>query len=220
MVERLSGKQVEKMYYWHALPERWEQLPYSSFLEKRRELIAKVIADGYEILSRGVQHEVSDDEPISLEAVIQMGESPELELKSTLRSNLHTGQLDPRMEMACLTTIAGFLNSNGGTLVIGVADDGSPVGLELDGFASEDKMNLHLVNLVRGRMGAEFLAWVHPRFEDLDGYRVMKVDCWKAQAPVYVNDGKDEKFYIRTGPSTTKLSASQTVDYIRHRFDN
>ena len=33
------------------------------------------------------------------------------------------------METACLKTICGFLNSNGGTLLIGVSDKGEIIGL-------------------------------------------------------------------------------------------
>jgi hypothetical protein len=55
-------------------------------------------------------------------------------------------------------------------------------------------------------------------FEDFEGSRVMIVECRKAGTPVFVKDGDIERFYIRTGPSTTELSASQTQDYIKQRF--
>jgi predicted HTH transcriptional regulator len=48
------------------------------------------------------------------------------------------------METAVLKSIAVFLKTNGGTLIIGVADGGSPIGLEPDGCADEDKLSLHL----------------------------------------------------------------------------
>ena len=103
-------------------------------------------------------------------------------------------------------------------MLIGVRDDGSPRGLEIDGFANEDKMNLHLVNLIRDRVGPQFMMWIHPRFEDLDEERVMVVECWEATSPVFVKDGNMERFYIRTGSATTDLSASQTQDFIKQRF--
>jgi hypothetical protein len=63
------------------------------------------------------------------------------------------------MEMSCLKTIAGLLNSvAGGTLIVGIMDDGLPVGIGLDGFASEDKMNLHLANLITGHIGNDLLV--------------------------------------------------------------
>ena len=61
-----------------------------------------------------------------------------------------------------MKTIAAFLNAGGGTLLIGVADDGGVVSLAADGFANEDKMGLHLVNLIRDRIGDLFLPYVHP----------------------------------------------------------
>ncbi|NVJ46464.1 MAG: DUF262 domain-containing protein [Cytophagia bacterium] len=46
-LERLKPGEKEKMYYWHALPENWEEMEYLEFLEARRKLIAKVIRDAY-----------------------------------------------------------------------------------------------------------------------------------------------------------------------------
>ena len=42
------------------------------------------------------------------------------EFKATLRTNLHTGQSDPKMEHAVLKTLVAFLNSSGGTLFLAV----------------------------------------------------------------------------------------------------
>ncbi len=122
------------------------------------------------------------------------------------------------MEAVILKTIGGFLNTNGGTLIIGMADDGTPVGIERDGFANEDKMSLHLVNLVNSRLGPQAMTNIHSHFEDHDGKRVLVVYCTKSPAAVFVKDGAVEKFFVRTGPSTTELSASQTQDYISRRF--
>lgn len=141
-----------------------------------------------------------------------------MELKSTLRVNLHTGNKDPNMELACLKTIAGFLNSKGGTLIIGVSDDGQSVGIDVDGFQNEDKMHLHLGNLLRDRIGPAHSMYIHPRFEDRDDVRVLVVDCWAANSPAFVKNGPAESFYVRTGASTTELTASQAHAYIAQRF--
>ena len=76
-----------------------------------------------------------------------------MEFKSSLRVNLHTGNQDPRIEHAVLKTLAAFLNTRGGTLVIGVDDKGVPLGLENDGFQTEDKMDQHLANLIQTDSG-------------------------------------------------------------------
>jgi predicted HTH transcriptional regulator len=150
--------------------------------------------------------------------VVTNGESEAVEFKSTLRTNLHTGSKDPRMELAVLKTLAGFLNTNGGMLVVGVSDDGSPLGIHADEFENEDKMALHLVDIVKARMGIQAITSLHVRFDDHDDCRVMVVKCRKAPMPVFLKDGETERFYIRTGPSTTELRASQTQDYIKLRF--
>jgi predicted HTH transcriptional regulator len=205
------------MYQWHALPENWEHMEYREFLEQRRELMAQVIAEGYRTLTGPTEVETIPEE-IDLNALVLSGESEAVEFKCALRVNLHTGGKDPRIEHAILRTLAGFLNTNGGTLVVGVADDGTPIGIETDGFPNEDEMSHHLVNIVKGRLGSEALAAMHAHFEDYENTRAMIVRCGKSASPVFVRDGDIERFYIRTGPSTTELSASQTQEYIKQRY--
>lgn len=214
---RFGVDDLSRMYRWHALPENWEHLDYREFLEKRRELIAQVIAEGYQTLT-AEPGKKSEPEELDLSQMVMNGESAYLEFKSTLRTNLHTGNKDPRIELSVLKTLAGFLNTNGGTLIIGVSDDGTPLGIDADGFNNEDKMSLHLVNLVNSKMGPQAMTSTHAHFEDYLDNRVMAVKCGKAPKPVFVRDGDIERFYIRTGPSTTELSASQTQEYIKQRF--
>lgn len=213
-----DAKDLERMYYWHALPDGWERMNYQDFLIARRELIAKVIGEAYKELREPSTQEIPSLDEVSVETLVEEGEGTHVEFKSTLRANLHTGQKDARLEMACIKTVAGFLNGRGGTLVIGVSDDGEPVGLGPDSFPNEDKLNLHLVNLLRSRIGADKMIYVHPRFEDYDGERILAVECLPSRSPVYVRDGNEEHFFIRTGASTTELVPSQMESFIRQRF--
>ncbi len=216
LMERFSGKELERMYYWHALPDDWQNLAYADFLRQRRELMAKVIRDAYQRLAGTPSQAQPTAMPVA--DLVDQGETTTMEFKSTLRTNLHTGEKDPRMELAVLKTLAAFVNASGGTLVIGIADDGEPVGIEADQFASEDKMYLHLVNLIKDRMGAAHMMYLHPRFDDYDGTRVLAVECLRGKSPVFVKDGKLERFYIRTGAATTELTASQTQEFVKQRF--
>jgi len=217
MVSRFKKEELTLMYHWHALPDSWEQMDYREFLEQRRELMAQIIQEGYKTLA-----DTHPDEtallPLSLGDIISNGESSIVEFKSTLRVNLHTNNKDPRIELAAIKTVAGFLNSNGGVLTIGVADDRRPLGINADGFESEDKMNLHLISLLKDKIGPTFLPFIHARFEDYNSCRVMVVECFRSRTPAFVKDGGLERFYIRTGPSTIELSASQTQEYIKQRF--
>jgi hypothetical protein len=216
LLKRFSKHEIVVMYERHALPDGWESMEYSEFLARRRELMAKQIRTAYESLGPSKK-----TEPVALTAaqLIKGGETKATEFKATLRTNLHTKQADPKMEMSCLKTIAGLLNSvAGGTLVIGVLDDGVPIGIEPDGFANEDKMNLHLANLISARIGAAHSIYTHPRFEDYEGFRVLVVECWPSKSPVYVKDGQVDRFYVRSGTSTAELSASQIPQFVAERF--
>ena len=216
--ERFTIEEISKMNHWHALPSNWESMEYKDFLEKRRELMAAIIKEGYKILTEKAPSDIENIE-LNLHNIVNLGESDSVEFKSTLRVNLHTNQNDPRIEHSCLKTIAGFLNTNGGTLVIGVADNGDGIGISVDNFANEDKMNLHLVNLVKNNMGPVALTNIHVHFEEYNNVSAMIVRCQKSAVPVYLKENNNvEKFFIRTGPSTTELQVSQVQEYIETRF--
>jgi predicted HTH transcriptional regulator len=121
--------------------------------------------------------------------------------------------------MSALKTIAGFLNAHGGTLIVGCADDGQPIGLDADQFTNDDKMYLHLVNLIKDRIGAQHMLYIHPRFEDLKDKRVFAIECLPSRSPVFVKDNGAERFFVRAGASTQELAPSQFNEYIKRRFN-
>jgi hypothetical protein len=217
IVSRFSPQEIKKMYYWHGLPDNWEVMDYKEFLMRRRERISQIIADAYHKLKSDLKQE-DEISHLSIADIIAQGETGAVEFKSTLRTNLHTGQPDPRIELSVLKTIAGFLNSKGGTLLIGVSDDKEALGLSVDGFENDDKLHLHLVNLLNDRIGSHWTVYLHPRFEDHEGKRMLAIDCLPSRVPIYVKDGQTQRFYVRAGNSTSELQGSQAQDYIKLRF--
>lgn len=212
----ISGPERERAYRLHALPPIWWEMDYQTFLLERRLRMAKVVREAWSVL-RG-------DKPLtalalpSVAELIAEGENGAVEFKSTLRTNLHTGQADEKMQLSVLKTIAGFLNNRGGTLLIGVSDDGTPVGVAADNFPNEDKMGLHLVNLIRDRIGDIFLPYVHPHFEEQDGTRVLAIRCETGPKPAFVKDGQVQRFFVRGGNATAELSGGSVTDYVKQRF--
>ena len=85
--------------------------------------------------------------------MVATGETPTLEFKSTLRFNLRAERHDDQITHTCVKTVAAFLNSEGGRLLIGVADDGKIVGIERDEFPNTDKFQLHLLNVLKSSLG-------------------------------------------------------------------
>lgn len=214
---RFSIQELEKMYYWHALPDNWENMAYKDFLRCRRELMAGVICDAYRKLC-GELGEESRTDAVLVEELVTSGEAVTVEFKHTLRANLHTGEKDPRIELSVVRTVAAFVNSNGGILIIGAADDGDPVGIESDDFDSEEEMYLYLINLLNNRLGPHHMINIHPRFDDYQDVRVMVVECLRGKSPVFVKEGSVERFFVRTGVATIELTGAKMQDYINHRF--
>lgn len=212
---RLTAKERADQAYWHALPTGWEQMEYTKFLESRRRGIAKVIADGYRRLTDGETVPADMD---TFEARISRGEGPLTEFKSTLRANLHTGQKDSKMEHAVIKTLAAFLNSKGGTLFVGVDDAGNPIGLGNDGFENDDKMALHLDNLVKSHLGNSVHSCLRPSFADVAGQRVLVIEVDRSDRPVFLKNGSTEEFYIRAGASSPALPPSHMHEYIQQHF--
>ena len=157
-------------------------------------------------------------EQTSTEEIIWQGESGGVEFKSTLRWNMFTNKKDKNIEHAALKTIAAFLNTNGGILLVGVSDSGEVLGLEKDQFSNHDRLLLHLNKLLTDRIGTIFTKFVHASVEKVNERALLRIDCQPATRPAYLRDGQQEHFYIRTGPSTTALALSKVYHYIQERF--
>ena len=150
--------------------------------------------------------------------IISSGESEKLEFKSTLTTNINTGENDKRMEKAVLKTIVAFLNTTGGILMIGVSDDGSIYGIDENQFDNRDKMNLHFTHMISSKIGDEFYPYISFRLIDMeDGKAIMRVDCERCKKPVFLKDGKEEEFYVRSGPSSIVLTGSNLVNYVNNK---
>lgn len=161
---------------------------------------------------------ITDRQVQDLENLILQGESDKLEFKSTIRTNLQTGEPDKRMEKAVLKTLVAFMNSEGGTLLIGVSDDGSICGIDLDGFDNRDKLNLHFTNMISSSIGNEFLPYIKFNLIDVDESRsVMRVVCGRSRKPVFLREGKTETFFVRSGPSSVELAGTNLINYVRNR---
>jgi CRP-like cAMP-binding protein len=170
------------------------------------------------VLARRIVGYLQNREQSSTLSLIQNGENDQVEFKSTFRLNLHSNEFDKRIELACLKTIAAFLNTSGGTLLIGVADSGELLGLEHDRFKTDDKRLLHLTSLVKTSMGELSNQYINAHHVEVDGQDVLRIDCRPSLSAVYLNWQNEEKFYIRSGPSTADLGLSSVYTYIKSRF--
>lgn len=164
-------------------------------------------------------------EPIAV--VAARGESATLEFKSSARVNLRTGKRDDVIETVAAKTVAAFLNSRGGTLLLGVDDAGRLIGLGPDyttlRHEDADRYELFLRDLWRVRLGANAAAL--PRLDfapaaDGDG-EVCRITVPPSPAPVYLSGPKGKggrELWVRAGNSTQRLEVDDAVAYVAQRW--
>ncbi len=154
-------------------------------------------------------------------SVIQDGESDRVEFKSSLRYDYRQESINKDLEEVIVKTIAGFMNTNGGELLIGVDDKGNVLGLEQD-YQSLKKKNrdgfeLRIYQMITNDIGIEFCSLVQTDFYDLDGKDVCVLRIEAAKSPAYVHGNSKTAFYIRAGNSTKPLTIREAVKYINLR---
>lgn len=203
-----------------ALSADWGKIYEGSFLDRylRFEILEFALLGLFQlgliififVRSAGREDEIGD--------MIRTGEHDRLEFKSSLRWDINRGQVNKELEKAVMKTVAAFLNSEGGYLLIGVDDKGQPAGLEND-FASLSKPNTdgfenHFNSVFNNMIGPELRRFVKLRFDSVDGKTVCLVDIKPSRKPAYLKTGDGENFYIRTGNATTPLKMSEVATYI------
>ena len=153
--------------------------------------------------------------------IIATGESDTVEFKSSLRWDHCQKKCNKALEMVIVKTIAGFLNHDGGDLLIGVADDGSIVGIEGD-YATlrkkdRDGFELLLMQLVKNALGGDVCTLLYAVFQEIYGRDVCRVLIEPANRSVYVQHEGRARYFVRTGNSTRELDAKEAVDHIARR---
>ena len=157
--------------------------------------------------------------------IIAKGEGPKLEFKSTLRVDIKTNKAERFIEYSVLKTLAAFLNSQGGTLLIGVEDSKNILGLSNDfnSFSQADKLDefqKHFDNIIQKSIGDRFHHYMQFEFPKLDNKSICVITIKKKSSePIYLKDVKgEERFYIRRQASTIDLKLSESYKYIREHW--
>jgi predicted HTH transcriptional regulator len=125
------------------------------------------------------------------------------------------------LRKSALKTIAAFLNSEGGTLVIGVEDDKSIFGIDRDLALtenSEDKFLNLLSTLISDCIGAEYAGLIKTRIEPIDGKSVCILDIDKSLLPAYLIIDGQKEFYVRMNNTSRSLDPEETVKYISQNW--
>lgn len=162
-----------------------------------------------------------------IERLLARDETTTLEFKSSLRTPLSPPkpgdpqspkELQRLIERAALKTLAAFLNTDGGTLIIGVADDKTTVGIEVDfphvKGSSRDGWRLTFDNLVSHHLGNEVMDSIDLQLEPWHDQTIAVIRCSPRDEPTWIGD----ELFVRRTASTEKLSTRDAVAWWRQRW--
>ena len=147
--------------------------------------------------------------------LIKKGENDLVEFKSSLRWDLRQSKVNKQLEFVIIKTIAGFMNTNGGNLLIGVDDNGNILGLNQD-FETLKKPDIdgfeqYLMQLISLKLGTHLCTAVNVSFYRYGENDVCYIEIDPAKTPVYLSQDGRSRFYIRTGNGTRELDLPEAI---------
>jgi type I restriction enzyme R subunit len=175
------------------------------------ELVAERLRGGTATYARSIKELIENDEDDSVE------------FKSTARWDLREQRRNRALEDAVVKTVAAFLNTEGGTLLIGVGPDGSLVGLAMDyeqvkpqnGDGFVNWLTTHLSNA----LGAAAVARTRARIVTHAGFDLCRLDVAKSSRPVWAEMSKaDRVFYVRLNNSSRVMPTEELDAYFAERW--
>lgn len=181
-------------------------------------------ASATEVLERleGIQTGRGD-----IERLLASDESASLEFKASLRVPIDppkpgdkrtAGELERAIQHEVLETLAAFLNTDGGTLIIGVKDDRTIVGIDVDyprvKPRSADGWRLTFDHLVTHELGAEVMKCIDLQLQPWRDRTIAVITCLPRDEPTWVGD----ELYVRCTASTERLSTRHAVAWWRQRW--
>ena len=206
------------------------------------------VASGYVIRQQGLRRFVIlEDEPEIIEAMIRNGENDHVEfkLKSLWSSGLSNEEISASTsgevrkyrhnasKFIIARAIAGFLNTEGGDLLIGIEEDRVNNSIRIAGL-EDDYTKLHaedrnpdgyrrmiIESVVRKYLPDIFdtaSRYLHISFPIVSAKTICHIHIDPADRPVFVIIGSEEHFFIRTDASTRPISGKGLTDYILERF--
>ena len=157
-----------------------------------------------------------------LQVLIDNGENELVEFKSSLMWDFGREKESNWLQYVVVKAITAFLNTEGGTLIIGVDDNGKILGLEFDynclSKNNRDGFLLSLTSLVNQKLGRNIHKFLRINIVSFKGKDVCIVSVEKSDSPVFLGKNENEKFYIRASASSQPLAIQETHKYINSHW--
>jgi type I restriction enzyme R subunit len=159
----------------------------------------------------------------TVDEILANNEGFTVEFKSTARWDLRESKPNKAMEDAVVKTVAGFLNTDGGTLLIGVDDSGAVLGLDHDYDRVQPKngdgfvnwLTTHLINA----LGHPPVTRIRARIVVHEGKQICRIDVARHSQPVWAKTSKAERIlFARFNNSTRAVPADEADAYVSVRW--
>lgn len=187
---------------------------YSVFLQKRAEKVYKELTKRIEWKS----HLWWDQ--INIKHIIINWENEKTEFKETLRWDIKQWIINPKMEFSVAKTLCAFMNTDGGFLLIWVADDESIPWLNRDyntfsdGKRNKDGFELHFKWVIKKYLWENLEKYIKISFPAIDDTEICLVEVSKNSTPIFVKFEGKEEYYIRNGNGSEPKSGSWLIWYL------
>lgn len=156
----------------------------------------------------------------SVEAMIVAGESAHVEFKQTFAVEAGSGDKSKPVLHSALKTVCALLNTSGGSLLLGVADDGTVAGLAPDFAAchadnpNADGLENKIVTTLRDRLSPPpSYGQVAVSFHTIGSADVCRVAVQPSDALVRL----DGEAFVRVGNTTRRLSDDEAARWMTNR---
>lgn len=162
---------------------------------------------------------ISTNKDATIEDLLLKGEGATIEFKASFRWNYRLLKTSKEIELASLKTIAAFMNSSGGTLLLGVADDSRIAGLDKEyeplKKGGRDGFEQSIMQAVALSLGAENCKNIQVSFVVRNNQDVCVISVKKTKAPVFLKHQQSIHFFVRAGNSTRELNIQVALKYIK-----
>lgn len=169
-------------------------------------------------------NKIHDVEEVPIGKILDNGENQFTEFKASLIWDYKLQRENKDLKEPIIKTICGFLNSDGGRLLIGVDDKSYEViGLkrdfELIKDCNKDKYSRIITEAVEKRIGGFALSRIKIRYETYRQKEVCIIFVGKSEEKIFMKTKGGDKMYIRTGNSTREIQGEEMIKYVKNRFN-
>jgi len=158
----------------------------------------------------------------NLIALIKNGEDDTLEFKSSFRYDYRLQKTNKALESVIIKTIAGFMNTRGGSLLIGVGDEGTILGLDPDyntlNRKDSDGYTQLLMSTIAEKIGTPACKLVRILFHKYEDREVCRIIILPSPIPVYVREDRQTHFFVRTGSGTRQMDVQEAITFIKTKW--